>query len=51
MNPEKRTILPGIAFGGYASRYKKPEVFEGFQDMIEVPFRVSATINAAVDGS
>ena len=51
MNPEKRTILPGIAFGGYASRYKKPEVSEGFQDIIEVPFKVSATISATVNGS
>lgn len=42
MNPEKRKILPGIAFGGYASRYKKPEISEGFQDMLEVSFKVSA---------
>ena len=40
MNPEKRMILPSMAFRGFISRYKKPELNEGFQDITEVAFRV-----------
>lgn len=40
MNPEKRIILPSMAFRGFMSRYKKPELNEGFQDITEVAFRV-----------
>jgi hypothetical protein len=40
MNPEKRMILPSMAFRGFMSRYKKPELNEGFQDITEVAFRV-----------
>ncbi|KAH7356726.1 polynucleotide kinase 3 phosphatase [Rhexocercosporidium sp. MPI-PUGE-AT-0058] len=39
MNPEKRTILPGMAFRSFASRYKRPELNEGFQDITEVAFK------------
>jgi hypothetical protein len=40
MNPEKRTILPGMAFRSFTSRYKRPQLSEGFQDITEVAFRV-----------
>ena len=40
MNPEKRTVLPSMAFRGFGSRYRKPELKEGFQDITEVAFRV-----------
>ncbi len=40
MNPEKRSILPGMAFSGYASRFEKPGLSEGFQDITEVEFLV-----------
>jgi hypothetical protein len=40
MNPEKRTILPSIAFRGFASRYQRPEQSDGFQDITEVGFKV-----------
>jgi hypothetical protein len=40
MNPEKRTILPSLAFRGFASRYKRPQISEGFQDITEVAFKV-----------
>ena len=43
MNPEKRTILPGMAFSGFASRYKKPEISEGFQDLTDVQFKFRGT--------
>ncbi|KAG4437592.1 hypothetical protein IFR05_006931 [Cadophora sp. M221] len=39
MNPEKRTILPGMAFRSFATRYKRPELNEGFQDITEVAFK------------
>lgn len=41
MNPEKRTILPSMAFRGFASRYRRPQLSEGFQDIMELPFQVS----------
>jgi bifunctional polynucleotide phosphatase/kinase len=40
MNPEKRTLLPSQAFFGYVSRYQRPELSEGFQDITEVKFQV-----------
>lgn len=40
-NPEKRTILPHSAFAGFASRFKEPQVNEGFQDVLTVEFQVS----------
>ncbi|KAF2117829.1 polynucleotide kinase 3 phosphatase-domain-containing protein [Lophiotrema nucula] len=38
-NPENRTILPKVAFTGFASRYREPKVSEGFQDIIKVECR------------
>ena len=40
MNPEKRTILPKVAFTGFAARYREPRIEEGFQDMTKVDFTV-----------
>jgi hypothetical protein len=40
MNPEKRAILPGLAFRGFASRYQRPVITEGFQDITDVAFTV-----------
>ena len=40
MNPEKRTMLPKMAFTGFASRYREPNVGEGFQDVTKVYFKV-----------
>ncbi|KAM3069449.1 DNA kinase/phosphatase Pnk1, variant 2 [Clarireedia jacksonii] len=39
MNPENRSILPKLAFTSFSSRYQKPEMTEGFQDITEVPFK------------
>ncbi|KAH8596458.1 polynucleotide kinase 3 phosphatase-domain-containing protein [Bisporella sp. PMI_857] len=39
MNPEKRAILPSLAFNGFRSRYQQPVLSEGFKDIIEVDFR------------
>ncbi|QSZ31625.1 hypothetical protein DSL72_001192 [Monilinia vaccinii-corymbosi] len=39
MNPEKRKILPKVAFTSFTSRYQRPELIEGFQDITEVPFK------------
>jgi len=41
-NPEKRSLLPRVAFSSFASRYRAPEVSEGFNDMIVIDFRVGA---------
>ncbi|CAG9988615.1 unnamed protein product [Clonostachys byssicola] len=38
LNPEQREVLPKLAFTGFASRHKPPQVKEGFQDVIEVDF-------------
>jgi hypothetical protein len=43
MNPENRSILPKLAFTSFSSRYQKPELTEGFQDITEVPFKVRFT--------
>lgn len=40
MNPESRTILPKMAFTGFASRYREPTEDEGFQDITKVNFQV-----------
>lgn len=40
MNPERRGILPSLAFRGFASRYQRPGIAEGFQDITEVEFTV-----------
>lgn len=39
MNPEKRTILPGIAFNGYNKKFQPPKIDEGYQDITEIPFK------------
>ncbi|KAL3463222.1 polynucleotide kinase 3 phosphatase-domain-containing protein [Aspergillus heterothallicus] len=39
LNPESRTLLPGIAFGDFGKRFKEPTLSEGFQDIIRVDFR------------
>ena len=41
MNPEKRTILPAMAFSSFRSRYETPSLSEGFEDITEVSFEVS----------
>ncbi|KAL8849946.1 MAG: hypothetical protein Q9221_005052 [Calogaya cf. arnoldii] len=38
-NPEKRTILPHAAFSSFASRFKQPQLDEGFQDVVPVQFQ------------
>ncbi|KAH8821230.1 polynucleotide kinase 3 phosphatase [Xylogone sp. PMI_703] len=43
MNPEKRTILPKLAFTGFASRFQKPTLAEGFQDIQEITFKFEGT--------
>ncbi|KAL4760806.1 putative DNA 3'-phosphatase Tpp1 [Aspergillus foveolatus] len=39
LNPESRTLLPGIAFGDFVKRFKEPSLAEGFQDIVRVDFR------------
>ncbi|CAO2658788.1 Nn.00g065110.m01.CDS01 [Neocucurbitaria sp. VM-36] len=39
VNPESRTILPKLAFTGFASRYREPKATEGFEDILKVDFR------------
>ncbi|KAF2035544.1 DNA kinase/phosphatase Pnk1 [Setomelanomma holmii] len=39
-NPESRTILPKLAFTGFASRYREPQVTEGFAEIIKADFKV-----------
>ncbi|KAJ9658113.1 DNA kinase/phosphatase Pnk1 [Coniosporium apollinis] len=43
MNPEKRTMLPRLAFTGFASRYREPKLEEGFQDITKVDFMFQGT--------
>lgn len=38
MNPEKRQLLPKMAFTGFASRFREPSVEEGFQDITQLDF-------------
>jgi bifunctional polynucleotide phosphatase/kinase len=46
MNPEKRTILPSQAFKGFSSRYQRPALSEGFQDITEMEFKVGRLTRA-----
>ncbi|OBT83175.1 hypothetical protein VE02_07734, partial [Pseudogymnoascus sp. 03VT05] len=39
MNPEKRTILPNIAFSSFNSKYRPPTLEEGFKEITEVKFK------------
>ncbi|KAM0352335.1 hypothetical protein ACHAPU_002000 [Fusarium lateritium] len=43
LNPESRTVLPKMAFTGFASRFKPPQLKEGFQDITEVQFQFRGT--------
>ncbi|KAL4975739.1 polynucleotide kinase 3 phosphatase-domain-containing protein [Aspergillus desertorum] len=46
LNPESRTLLPGIAFGDFARRFEEPTLAEGFQDILRVDFRFRGDENA-----
>ncbi|KAF1921744.1 polynucleotide kinase 3 phosphatase-domain-containing protein [Ampelomyces quisqualis] len=37
-NPESRTILPKLAFTGFASRYREPRLEEGFTQILRTDF-------------
>lgn len=39
MNPEKRNILPKLAFTGFASRYREPKLSEGFEEIVKIDFK------------
>ncbi|KAK3074794.1 DNA kinase/phosphatase Pnk1 [Teratosphaeriaceae sp. CCFEE 6253] len=39
MNPEKRDLLPKVAFTGFASRYREPKLEEGFEDITRIDFK------------
>ncbi|KAH7261760.1 polynucleotide kinase 3 phosphatase-domain-containing protein [Fusarium tricinctum] len=43
LNPESRSVLPKMAFTGFASRFKPPQLKEGFQDITEVQFQFRGT--------
>ncbi|KAF1991288.1 DNA kinase/phosphatase Pnk1 [Aulographum hederae CBS 113979] len=43
MNPEKRTMLPKVAFTSFTSRYKEPALTEGFEDIVKVDFIFEGT--------
>ena len=42
MNPEKRSMLPKMAFTSFVSRYREPKAEEGFQDITKVDFEVGS---------
>lgn len=50
MNPESRTLLPGIAFADYGKRFEEPNVEEGFQDIVRVDFRFQGKSSDAAAG-
>jgi bifunctional polynucleotide phosphatase/kinase len=41
LNPEKRAMLPKVAFTSFAGRYREPTTKEGFEDITKVDFAVS----------
>lgn len=43
LNPENREAVPKLAFSSFASRFRKPEVKEGFEDVLEVDFTFQGT--------
>lgn len=43
MNPEKRQLLPGIAFSSFKQRYQQPQLAEGFEDITKVDFSWQGT--------
>ncbi|KAK6428318.1 DNA kinase/phosphatase Pnk1 [Oleoguttula sp. CCFEE 5521] len=42
-NPEARSMLPKLAFTGFAARYREPALEEGFQDITKVNFKFEGT--------
>lgn len=43
MNPEQRTLLPKVAFHGFAARFQMPDKQEGFQDVTTIDFRFAGS--------
>lgn len=43
MNPEKREILPGIAFKSFQQRFQEPQLPEGFEDITMADFAWQGT--------
>ncbi|OAX81901.1 polynucleotide kinase 3'-phosphatase [Emergomyces africanus] len=43
INPESRTLLPGIAFGDFQRRFQEPTLSEGFQDITHIEFKFQGT--------
>ncbi|RMZ77376.1 hypothetical protein DV737_g4399, partial [Chaetothyriales sp. CBS 132003] len=43
MNPEGRTLLPGIAFRSFLQRFQHPKIDEGFEDITAVDFDFKGT--------
>lgn len=43
LNPEARAPLPKLAFNSFSSRFKAPNLDEGFQDVVEVDFKFRGT--------
>ncbi|KAL6251359.1 DNA kinase/phosphatase Pnk1 [Rhinocladiella similis] len=43
MNPEKRDMLPGIAFKSFVQRFQEPTLKEGFQEIYTVDFEFKGT--------
>lgn len=44
MNPEKRVVLPPIAFRSFAQSYIAPELSEGFEDITRINFEVNVLL-------
>ncbi|KAJ8109817.1 hypothetical protein OPT61_g7175 [Boeremia exigua] len=42
-NPEKRSMLPKLAFTSFASRYRAPKLEEGFKEIIKVDFEFTGS--------
>lgn len=51
MNPEHRSMLPKMAFTGFAARYREPRVEEGFEDITKVDFKVSQECREEMSGT
>ena len=43
-NREKRELLPTLAFTGFGARYVTPKLSEGFDEIFDVPFKVSLVL-------
>ena len=46
-NPEKRAILPHVAFVSFASRLTEPAKTEGFEEMLSIRFQVREFLQAS----